>query len=286
MTEVNALFELSRVTESNLEQRFSELNNAIVQKNEALQHCAQEMDLLRLEKGKVEAELKIASERDKEHVHTVSVLSADFDSIKKAHANMNACLTEISQFFGAAEVPLEKDEILKLMENYKKNEEERLRVLEAQASEARAELDKVKTTLEAERDSWNQEKQRLAAERLRLVQENGQLKRTPPSASRPVSADTSTESIVKAIEADLMKARRGSSSGPSSVQSKIEATWKTSDSLGKSPLKRSAPAGRTSSRKKKLAMAGANEHRIGQSPLRSQSAASELDFWAFSKERS
>jgi hypothetical protein len=87
---------------------------------------------------------------------------------------------------------------------------------------------------------------------------------------------------MKAIEADLVKARNSNTSKP---PQKVDESWTVSDNTVKSPLKRSVVSNRPTSRKKK-AVSGEKAGSLARgSPLRSQGGPSELDFWAFSKDR-
>ena len=294
LTQVRVLLEASNIRESNLDQRFAELNQAIAQKTDALEHCQNELRNERAEKECIREELQSGNHalqnREAETMTKLVEITAELETTKQDNHMLSTFVCELGKTLGCTDGSDDGSEIIQQIQG-------KLSVLDGRSKsdlmEARAEVERAHALLSTEREAWNQERQRLMTERLKLAQENGQLKRTPPSApgaQRPVASETSTESIVKAIEADLMKARKGSSSATGSAtlgsKSKVDEKWTVSPSAGKSPLKRAAPGGRISSRKKKLAVSGPDEHHVGRSPLRSQSAASELDFWAFSKARS
>lgn len=127
-----------------------------------------------------------------------------------------------------------------------------------------------------EKTVWEQERQRFVAEKLRLIQENEQLRqsKSTPQSTKPspgVNPDTN-EAIIRAIEADLQKAK-----GPRPS----EDGWTVSDKVHKSPSKRArGSSGRT---RKSIKTSGKNSPGIKDSPLRNYAGGSELDFWAFSK---
>jgi hypothetical protein len=139
--------------------------------------------------------------------------------------------------------------------------------------------------VQAEKSTWETERHRLVAERLRLIQENESLRRESGSRPEPrtpvnkgrssLSGEITTDSIMRAIEADLKKAKGGNK------QSLPDDSWTVSDSTAKSPLKRAAVASRPSSKKKKVSLNSSSL--VHESPLKAQVGNSELDFWAFAK---
>lgn len=129
--------------------------------------------------------------------------------------------------------------------------------------------------LEEQHQKWEQERQRLNAERYRLIQENENLrKRTPDSKTGQVNSSEMTAEIMRAIEADLDKSKSLIPSASSQKHQIMDESWTVSDNV-KSPSKR--PRIQKGS--------GRSSKRAGKNKSPSQSLApSELDFWAFSRD--
>lgn len=149
--------------------------------------------------------------------------------------------------------------------------------------ELRSNVKRQQEAFSSEKNNWEAERHRLVAERLKLIQENETLKRQQSAKGEPrttvqtgsPSGETATESIMRAIEADLKKAK---GSKVTIKQTTPDDTWTVSDSTIKSPLKR-VSASRSSIKKKKLTTGSL----VRESPLKGQCGNSELDFWAFAK---
>lgn len=160
--------------------------------------------------------------------------------------------------------------------------------LTAQAKAAQAQSqqqqDRFKEVLEEERAKWSVEKQKLLGERMKLVNEVEQLKReavrgekTPHA--KAAASNEATDAIMKAIEADLRKAKALNTARPAANgNGNGDEAWTVSDV--KSPLKRHAPSHRPTPKPRKHGKAS-HSH---ESPA-PRTGPSELDLWAFTKDR-
>lgn len=181
----------------------------------------------------------------------------------------------------AQEAELKLRELFSTLKSSETLSGSRVRELESQLEQQKSDF---KKAFETEKSCWELEKHRLTSDRLKLIQEMEVYKRSSPVVNEkrtpvpPSTNETSTESIVRAIEADLMKSKN-----MACATTQLEDSWTVSDNI-KSPSKRMAPS-RPSSRKKRAnaGKAFSRDDSIRESPLKSHNLASELDFWALAK---